>query len=67
MNDSFVLAQADRFGTIYRTPCGIVCVNVKGVTIHLTGQAFGVLSSMVREANTALLDRSLRKIIKENE
>ena len=67
MNNSLVLAQADQFGNIYRAPCGIVSVNVKGVTLHLTEDAFGIFSSMVGEAKTALLDRSLKEIMKESE
>lgn len=67
MNNGFVLARADQFGNIYRTPCGIVSVNVRGVTLHLTEDAFGIFSSMVGEAKTALLDRSLREMMKENE
>jgi hypothetical protein len=42
-------------------------VNVKGVTLHLKEDAFGIFSSMVGEAKTALLDRSLREIMRESE
>jgi len=67
MNNGLVLAQSGQFGSIYRTPCGIVSVNIKGVTLHLTEDAFSVFSSMVSEARAALLDRSLKEILRESE
>jgi len=67
VSNGFVLAQADQFGKIYRTPCGIVSVNIKGITLHLTEDAFGVFSSMVSEAKTVLFDQGLKEIIEENE
>ena len=35
--------------------CGIVSVNVRGVTLHLTEDAFGIFSSMVGERKQRFL------------
>lgn len=67
MNHGVELARIDRFGNIYKTPCGIVSINISGVTLHLTEDAFLFFSSMVGKASSLLIDRGLADLTKETE
>ncbi len=65
MKQSNELASREAIGNIWRTPCGIVSVNIRGVSVRFTDDSFMWFASMVAKANSVLIDNSLREIIGE--
>ncbi|GEM_PF-1464359 len=63
MNGGFELAKAGELANIYRLPCGIVNVNIQGVTLHFSQEAFLLFSAMVRSANSSLMDIELKELL----
>lgn len=67
MNSKFELARIENFGNVFRTPCGIVNINVRGVTLHLTEDAFMDFSSMIDKACSKYMNQKLADLIQEND
>ncbi len=60
------LSKVNGFGNVYRTPCGIVSINVKGVTLHLSEEAFFDFYSMIEKAASVLINKKIGEIMREN-
>ncbi|MCK5707491.1 MAG: hypothetical protein KAI43_07535 [Candidatus Aureabacteria bacterium] len=67
MNKGGMLSKIEKLGCIYKTPCGIINVNIRGMTLHLSEYTFTDFSLMVSKASTVLLDQGLTEIMKERE
>ncbi|MFA6358025.1 MAG: hypothetical protein WCY09_05100 [Candidatus Omnitrophota bacterium] len=63
MGGGLELAKVEQMGNIYRLPCGIININIQGITLHLTQEAFMRFSLMVGNANSALMDNGLKELL----
>ena len=67
MNIGGMLSKAEKLGCIYKTPCGVINIHIKGMTLHLHEAAFTDFSLMISKANSVLLDQGLAEIMQEGE
>jgi hypothetical protein len=67
MDKSNILAKNKSIGNVFRCPHGVITVNIHGVSLHLTEEAFLMFSQMIQEAHSRLMDESLKILTKDTE
>jgi len=65
MGNHMELARTERIGTVERCPMGIVNVHTRGVTLHLSDEAFLGFASMIRKAQSVLIDMGMTSLTQE--
>lgn len=64
---TLVLSAKKNLGDIQRCSCGIVHINLGGMTLRLTDADFFYFASMVQEASNKVLGTNIEKLINEKE
>ncbi|MDD5040766.1 MAG: hypothetical protein PHY34_06520 [Patescibacteria group bacterium] len=64
MKDYTELARNRSVGNILRCPCGVVHINIRGISLHFTDEIFLEFSSLVGKASSSLMDIGISGLMK---
>lgn len=66
MEENIELSRIEKIGNVYLCPCGIVHVNIRGVSLHFSGEAFIGFASMLKNASSLLMDIGIAGLMEDN-
>ena len=59
----FYLANEDKIGSVTKCVHGVVHIHCKGISLHLTEEAFLKFASLIKKAESVLMDEGLSDLM----
>ncbi len=66
MDEVNYLEKTEKVGNVFKCPCGNIHINLKGVSLHFSEEAFMGFAYLIRNACSKFIEKGLSEITGQN-